>query len=276
VFPALFALGVVLVSRHAGDVHLDTDAVLLGDPAFAWIERFSLGGVDLGPLSLWLMGGVCALNLAFVVAFYKELKLSTFDPALAAVLGFAPTLLNYALMTLVSVTAVGAFDVVGSILVVALMVGPPAAAWLLTDRLPTLLTLSVVLGVASAIAGYWFARLLDASIAGAMALMVGVVFGLTYLFAPERGFIAQRRRQARQRAEFAQRMLAIHLLHHEGLPEADRECRVGHLREHLRWEPRRAERVVARAEREDLVRRQGDRLGLTAEGRHYAQSAMVR
>ncbi|MEM8601755.1 MAG: metal ABC transporter permease [Bacteroidota bacterium] len=277
VFPALFSIGVLLIARFADDVHLDTDAVLLGDPAFAWIERFTVGGVDLGPMALWLMGLVLVLNLAFVVLFYKELKLSTFDAALAAVLGFAPGALNYALMTLVSVTAVGAFDVVGSILVIALMVGPPAAAWLLTDRLPVLLSLSVALGIVAAIAGYWLARILDASIAGAMAVMVGVVFALVYVFAPDRGLVAQRRRQGRQRAEFAQRMLAIHLLHHEGLPEADRECRVGHLREHLRWDPRRAERIVARAQREDLVRRHDDDLlALTDAGRRYAQTAMVR
>ena len=281
VFPALFSVGVILISRYAGGVHLDTDAVLLGDPAFAWIERVTWAGRDLGPQALWLMGVILAAVALFVGVFYKELKLSTFDPALAAALGFAPTLLHYALMSLVSVVAVGAFDVVGSILVVGLMIAPPAAAWLVTDRLPVLLGLSVAFGVVSAVLGYALARALDVSIAGAMAVMAGVVFACALAFAPDRGLVAQARRRARQRVAFAERMLLVHLLHHEHTPEADRECRVGHLQEHLRWEPALANRAVRAAERGGAVRRmpergpRGDRLALTAAGREAAQRAMV-
>ena len=82
------------------------------------------------------MGAILVLNVVAITVFWKELKLSTFDPALAVALGFAPALVQYALMGLVSLTAVGAFDAVGSILVVALMIAPPATAYLLTDSLP--------------------------------------------------------------------------------------------------------------------------------------------
>ncbi|HYE95638.1 MAG TPA: metal ABC transporter permease [Rubricoccaceae bacterium] len=275
VFPVLFSLGVVLIARFAGDVHLDTDAVLLGEPAFAWIERFRVGGADLGPQALWLMGALLALDALFVFLLFKELKLATFDPALAAALGFAPGVLHYALVGLVSLTAVGAFDVVGSVLVVALIVGPAAAAWLLTDRLPVMLGLAVALGVAAAVLGYGAARTFDVSIAGSMATMVGVLFALVYALAPERGLVAQARRQTRQRAEFARRMLAVHLLHHERTREAERECRVSHLEEHLRWAADYAAFAVRAAERAGTVRRAGDRLALTDDGRRYAQAAML-
>ena len=275
VFPALFSIGVVLISRYASGVHLDTDAVLLGDPAFSWIERLTVGGRDLGPQALWLMGAVLAAVALFVGLFYKELKLSTFDAPLAAALGLAPTAVHYALMSLVSVVAVGAFDVVGSILVVGLMIAPPAAAWLLTDRLPVLLGLSVAIGVTSAVSGYWVARVFDVSIAGAMAVMAGVLFAACFAFAPDRGLVAQARRRARQRVAFAERMLLVHLLHHEHTPEADRECRVGHLQEHLHWAPAFAGRAVKAAERGGAVTRSGDRLALTASGREAAQRAMV-
>ena len=275
VFPALFSVGVILIARYASGVHLDIDAVLLGDPAFSWIERVTIGGRDAGPRALWLMGGILLAVVAFVATFYKELKLSTFDPALAAALGLAPTALHYALMSLVSVTAVGAFDVVGSILVVALIVAPPSAAYLLTDRLPRLIAYAAGIGVASAISGYWVARGLDASIAGCMAGMTGVAFVLAFTFAPDRGLVAQALRHSRQRREFARRMLLVHLLHHEDTPEADRECRVGHLQEHLRWEPAFAATAVRFAERSGTVERAGDRLSLTDEGRQRAQAAMV-
>jgi len=117
-----------------------------------------VAGVDLGPRALWIMLGILLLNAAFLAAFYKELELATFDPSLAADLGFSPALLHYAFMGMVSVTAVGAFDSVGSILVVAFMIVPPAAAYLLSDRLGHVIGLSVGIGALSAVSGYWVAR----------------------------------------------------------------------------------------------------------------------
>ncbi len=212
VFPALFSVGIVLITRYAGNVHLDVDAVLLGELAFAPFDRFELAGRDLGPRHLWLMGGVTVLNLLVVMLFFKELKLATFDAGLAASLGLAPTVIHYGLMTLVSVTAVGAFDAVGLILVIALMIGPAAAAYLLTDRLNRLLWLAALLGAVAAGLGFGLAVWIDASIAGCMAVGVGVVFLVVWLAAPRRGLVAVLRRRNNQRWEFAQVMLAIHLV----------------------------------------------------------------
>lgn len=276
VFPALFSVAVILIARYAGSVHLDVDAVLLGEIAFAPFNRLEVGGLDLGPRALWLMSAVLVLNVLVLTLFYKELKLSTFDAGLAAALGFSPALVHYGFMTVVSVTAVGAFEAVGSILVVALMIAPPAAAWLLTDRLPVMIALSALLGAVSAVAGFWAARWMDASIAGSMAGMTGLAFLAALLFAPERGVLAGVRRRARQRLEFAGLMLAIHLLHHEGGPRESRENRTAHLQEHLRWSPEFARRVVRRAERDGLLERdQGDLLRLTPLGREAARHQML-
>ncbi len=276
VFPLLFSIGVILIARFAGNVHLDTDAVLLGELAFAPFERLALFGYDLGPKALYVMGGILFLNLLFILLFYKELKLATFDTGLAAALGFSPGLIHYALMTLVSVTAVGAFDAVGSILVVALMIGPPAAAYLLTDRLPLMIGLSALLGVVSAIGGYWLAHALDASIAGSMATMVGLLFGLVLLLAPERGLISVARRRARQRWEFAAEMLLVHLSHHEGTPEEAQESSIEHLTRHMRWSSSFSNRVVRHVTRRDLAQRVDGRLILTDQGRKLAQNVMLR
>jgi manganese/zinc/iron transport system permease protein len=275
VFPALFSIGVILISRYAGEIHLDVDAVLLGELAFAPFNRFAPFGTDLGPIALWVMGGILVLNLVFIALFYKELKLSTFDAGLAAALGFSPALIHYALMTLVSVTAVGAFDAVGSILVVALMIAPPAAAYLLTERLSRMVLLSGLAGVLSAIGGYWLARALDASIAGSMATMSGLIFALALLLAPERGLVAQARRRGRQRWSFAQTMLAIHLLNHEHAADAANECRLEHMHDHMRWEPRFANEVSRRAERAGLIVRHNGLLALTDSGRRAAEEALV-
>jgi manganese/zinc/iron transport system permease protein len=276
VFPALFSIAVILIARYAGDVHLDTDAVLLGEIAFAPFRRLDVGGVDLGPRTLWVMGGVLLLNVLFIWLLYKELKLSTFDPGLAAALGFSPVLLHYAFMTLVSVTAVGAFDAVGSILVVALMIAPPATAYLLSESLPRMLLLSVLIAAAAALIGFWTAWIVDASIAGCMATAAGALFTLAFLLAPERGIIAVARRRARQRWEFARLLLAIHLLHHEGTAAAAAESREAHLGEHLRWQPAFARRVVSDSERLGLLERTGEGgLVLTDAGRAVATRAIA-
>ncbi|MBD0291123.1 MAG: metal ABC transporter permease [Thermoleophilia bacterium] len=276
VFPALFSLGVILVSRFADSVHLDTDAVLLGELAFAPFDRLVLFGYDVGPQALYLLSVLLAVNAVAIAVFYKELKLATFDPALAVALGFAPGAVHYGLMTLVSATAVGAFNAVGSILLVALMIAPPAAAYLWTDRLLAMLGLAVAIGVAAAIAGYWTAHALDASIAGSMAAATGALFALSWLLAPDRGLVASARRRARQRWNFPQAMLAIHLLNHEGRPEAAEESRVDGLHEHLRWEPEFAHQVVARALARGLVTRTDGRIALTERGRAAARDAVPR
>lgn len=274
VFPALFSLAVILISRFARGVHLDNDAVLLGELAFAPFDRLMLFGTLL-PRSLVVMGIILLINLVFITAFYKELKLATFDAGLAAALGFSPALIHYGLMGLVSFTAVGAFDAVGSILVVAFMVAPAAGAYLLTDKLERMLAYSVVLGALGALGGYWMAHLLDANIAGSMATIIGILFLLCLLFAPQRGLLASSARRRRQRWEFAQTMLTIHLLHHEGTPEAEVENRLDHLHDHLRWAPAFAHGVVQRADERGLVRLENGSLHLTEAGRGLARTMLA-
>lgn len=275
VFPALFSIGVILIARYAGEVHLDTDAVLLGELAFAPFDRFTMGDVDLGPRALWIMSAILLINGAFLALFYKELKLATFDAGLAASLGFLPGVLHYGLMGLVSVTAVGAFDAVGSILVVALMVGPAAAAHMLTDRLSHMIGFSLLIAIADAIGGYWLAHVLDASIAGCMASVVGLSFVLSLTFAPNRGMLAVVRQRRLQKLTFAAKMLTIHLANHEGTAEEDTENRLDHLEDHLTWDAAFAARIVKFSMQKKLIKRKDDLLMLTMAGRAMANEAIV-
>ncbi len=189
VFPALFAVAVLLINLYARDVHLDTDAVLLGEIAFAWLDVVSLGQLEVAR-SLLTMLVITAVNLAFVVLLYKELKLATFDPGLATALGKRPTLVGYALLGLVSVTAVGAFDAVGAILFVAFVIVPPTTAYLLTDRLWRMLAYGCVVAVGSSLAGYALARAYDVSVGGSMASATGAFLLLALLFG-RHGLIAR-------------------------------------------------------------------------------------
>jgi len=191
VFPLLFSIAIIIISKYAGSVHLDTDSVLLGELAFAPFNRLIVFGVDIGAKSIYTMGAILIINLLFVIIFFKELKIVTFDPALAAVLGFMPSLVHYGLMTLVSITAVGAFESVGSILVVAFMIGPPVTAYLLTEDLKKMIIIDIIISTINGILGYKFAETLDVSIAGSMALMTGLVFLLVFIFTPKNGLMSK-------------------------------------------------------------------------------------
>ncbi|MDX1784280.1 MAG: metal ABC transporter permease, partial [Aequorivita vladivostokensis] len=159
VFPVLFSIGVILIAKNANDVHLDVDAVLLGELAFAPFDRLMVGGSDWGPKSLWVMGSILVITVSLLLLFFKELKVTTFDAGLSSVLGISPVIMHYGLMSVSSITVVGAFDAVGAILVVALMIAPAATAYLLTEDLKKMIWLSVLFGVFSAISGYWVANI---------------------------------------------------------------------------------------------------------------------
>jgi len=276
VFPAMFALGTVLVSRYFSNVHLDADAILMGNIEFSVFDRFVIAGNDLGPRSLWIMGALVIVNAGFLMLFFKELKLTTFDPALAAAFGFMPVVLNYVLMTVLSVTTVGAFTAVGAILVVALVIVPAATAYLLTDRLDLMIGLSVALGAFAAWLGFQFALWQDVSVSGSMAAATGVLFLLALLFSPSQGAVAKIWRTRSNRQRFAIDLLLVHLLAHEGDRGRDVESTPGDLRTALRWSPGQASQAIGRAMKHGLIQPAEDRLALTAQGRARAEALRTR
>lgn len=275
VFPALFSIAVILISQNFRGVHLDTDVVLLGELAFAPFSRVAVFGASL-PRGVVVMGAILLVNLVLLVAFYKELKLATFDRALAASLGFAPVLLTYGLTASVSVTAVGAFEYVGSVLVVALMIAPPAAAYLLTNRLSWMLGLSVLIAVASALCGYWVARALNLNLAGTMAAIAGLCFLAALVFAPERGLVSRAVARRRRRTRFAVEMLVVHLSRHEDTARELLENTPAHLTNDLLWTPPFARATVRRASGQGLLREDGGVLRLTGPGRELAMQVEAR
>ncbi len=186
----MFAVGIILISAMGGNVDLDQECVLYGEIAYVPLETWVLGnGQSLGPLNVWLLGGNLLLVLAFLGVGYKALKITSFDPLLAASLGISTGFWHYALMGAVSLTTVFSFESVGAILVVAFLVGPAATAYLLTEKLRKMLWLSAAIGVAAAIGGYFIALWFDGSIGGAMATAIGMLFLLALLFSPKQGVV---------------------------------------------------------------------------------------
>lgn len=368
-FPFLFAIAVILISRYADDVHLDVDAVYVGDigfassntnshclmncsditilpddpranvvrectncasenlyprdPAAVFAEvcgncgtyspaeavRAESQGITVfaendprptfvyWPESLTVMGVITLLNLLFVVLFYKELQLTAFDTALAKTLGFRPAALTYALLVLVSITAVGAFDAVGAILVVAFFIIPPAIAYLLTDRLYQMLIIAPIAGVIAIYTGMDLARgdflgvlqvsdvlnVIDdtiglngytewnVSISASMVMMLFFVFVVAWIASPRYGVLATFIRRISQRRRFADQLLLGHLYNHQHTAEMDDECGLTTLPEHLNWSSQQVNRVVQGLRFRQLVEVHEGRVTLTDSGQQQLQ-----
>lgn len=189
-FTALFSIGVVLVSLFTSKVHLDLQHVLYGEIAYAPWELTKLAGLEM-PRAVWMMGGVFILTLFLIGILYKEIKLASFDPHLATALGIPVLWLHYLLMGLVSMNTVAAFESVGAILVVAMLVIPGATAFLLTDRLSSMLLLSILFGTLASFGGYFLAVLWDVSISGSITVFALLLFVLTFFFSPRQGVISK-------------------------------------------------------------------------------------
>lgn len=195
-FTWLFALGIILISVFAGQVDLDQECVLYGEIAYVPIDLWiTEGGQNFGPRALWISSMILILNILFVRIGFKQLYLTTFDPAFAATVGISVGLWNYLLMGAVSMTTVASFDSVGAILVVALMVAPPATAYLLTDKFKSMIMITIVIAFVISIFGYYLAVALDGSIAGAIVSVAGALFAMAFLFSPTNGVITKRLRK---------------------------------------------------------------------------------
>lgn len=186
VFPLLFSIAIILINLYASSIHMDTDAALLGELAFTPFNKLIINGIDLGPISIWIMSIILLFNALCIALWYPALKITTFNADYAYAIGYRPHLVHYGLMILTSITIVGAFDTAGAILVVAFMIVPPATAYLITDKLSHMLVLSCMVALVCTIAGCLAAHLVNISIAGSIATVNGIIFlatlGLTKLF----------------------------------------------------------------------------------------------
>ncbi len=265
VFPPLFSIGVLLVTLLAGNVHLDTDAVLLGELAFAPFDRMFVFGFSL-PKSMVKMFVIVILNVSVALLLFKELKVSTFDPILSASMGFHPTLLHYLLMLMTSITSVGAFDSVGAILVLAFMITPAATALLLTHSLKTMMIISFIIATLSSVLGVLLALLLDAGISGAISTVMGAFFIVAFFFSPSYGLVTKFKYKQKVKDDYAISIILYHLLNHKNTPQMERECSPEHLIEQFSYSPSYVKKIIKAAIDKGFVREINSVLSITETG----------
>lgn len=268
VFTALFAVGLVMIVQAADHVDLDPGCVLYGAIEFTPLDTVKIAGWEVPRVAVTL-SCVLAVNLAFVLGFYKELKISSFDPALATSMGINAKLMHYVLMTLVAVTAVAAFEAVGNILVVVVMIVPAAAAYMLTDRLPVMIAWSLAIAALGAVVGHVSAVSIPAmfgfgsvSTAGTISVALGAFFALAVLFGPRHGLLSRITHQASLALRIAAEDMLAMLYRIE-----ERTVDSATLAEAMRLPRLRGWLLVQGLVHSGFVTRSGEQLELTEKGR---------
>jgi ABC-type Mn2+/Zn2+ transport system permease subunit len=183
VFAGSFALGVALISTTSGYA-VDLAHILFGDVL----------GVTASDLR-WTLA-LSVVVLGSVLLFFKELLVLTFDPTLALVLRLPARFLRYLLFVLIAITVVVSLQTVGISLMLAMLVTPAAAAQLLTRRLPWMMLVAALIGVASNVAGLYLSYYVNVASGPAMVLVATAVFAIVFLLAPQRGMLWRRLRPA--------------------------------------------------------------------------------
>ena len=300
VFTGLFALGLILINLDAAKrVDLDASCVLYGSLELAVLDHVTVAGLSM-PRVVLPLAIVFVMNAVFVIGLYRPLKVSTFDPQLAAAQGVHVGLIHYSLAAFVAVTAVASFESVGNILVVAMFVVPPVTAWLLTDRLAVMIVLSVVVGVFAAVLGHlsaitvptWFSGLLSvllgcvhwfsggepivlptigkSNTAGMIAVVAGLLLVMAALFGPRKGILLRGFRSLR---------VALQILSEDVLAAIYRAELQGHnavatrtIRGNLLVSSLRARLVLMWLKWQRLVIEHDQRLSLAGDGRRQAQN----
>jgi ABC-type Mn2+/Zn2+ transport system permease subunit len=212
VFTTLFALGVFLLGTLAGRAHLDPQHTLYGLLEFVSAgPRARFLGIS-APVALWQMLAVCGVLLTGLLLTYSRLVLASFDPGLSAALGQRPRLWQAALLGALSLTVVVAFSSVGAVLVVGLLVIPPATAFLLCQRFSHMLVCTSLLGVLAAVVGYHVAAWLETTAAATIVCVASIQFAVVFLLGPREGLVARWVRLTARRVHTAHENLARLLL----------------------------------------------------------------
>lgn len=257
IFPLFFSIAVILITRYARNVHLDTEMVLIGEIILAPLHRINFLGLSL-PKALVQMSFVLLINIVFIAVFFRKLKISSFDPVYAGVAGIAGAGLYYVFMALVSFTAVSAFESVGAILTISFFISPAASAYLISKDLKITILLAAVYALVNSCIGYFLAVKFNVSMSGMCALVSGLTFMITIAVYPG-GIITKIIRYIKNKNRFSRELLILHIDNHTGKKNALGELGYSTIREHIAWSDRKLKYVLDKLIKKGYVYRAKER-----------------
>ena len=257
IFPLFFSIAVILITRYARNVHLDTEVVLIGEIILAPLHRINFLGLSL-PKALIQMSFVLLINIVFIAVFFRKLKISSFDPVYAGVAGIAGAGLYYVFMALVSFTAVSAFESVGAILTISFFISPAASAYLISKDLKITIFLAAVYAVVNSCIGYFLAVKFNVSMSGMCAVVSGLTFMITIAVYPG-GIITKMIRYIKNKNRFSRELLILHIDNHTGKKNALGELGYSTIREHIAWSDSKLKYVLDKLIKKGYVYRAKER-----------------
>ncbi len=175
VFSAFFAVGIILMSK--AQTATDLTQILFGNV------------LSVRSSEMWMTIMIGAIVLAVIVFFYKELLVSSFDPTMAAAYGLPTRVIHYLMMVLLTMVTVASLQTVGVVLVVAMLITPGATAYLLTNRLSTMIFLAALFGSVSSVIGLYFSFVYNLSSGAVIVLVATALFLLAFIFSPKQGVL---------------------------------------------------------------------------------------
>lgn len=233
VFPMFFSLSIILISKFARNSHIDTDVVLMGEVIFASLDTLKIGGLVL-PVSFVKMFLIGVLNIGFISILYNHLKISSFDEEFALLLGIPVGVIFYSLMGLASLTAVVAFDSVGSVLVLSFFITPAATAYLISKDLKNMIFITIVVSVINCTIGTLLAVYYNASLTG-MCAFIGMITFLMVLSFNGKGVVYSKLKERRIKNRVRRDMFIIHIGNHIVDGTSSEENSIPGIFEHLNW-----------------------------------------
>lgn len=252
VFPLFFALAVILITKFARNVHLDTDVVLMGEVILAPLNTIKIFGLEV-PKALVLSGTMFIINTLFIITFFKELKVSSFDADFATISGFSSKLLFYALMSLASISAVVSFDSVGAILVISFFITPAATAYLVSKDLKKMIVLSGVFAAINCFLGFLIANIYNLSMSGTTAAVAGLIFFIVLSF-NRNGMIGQIYLKYQNRKLVRAYSVLIHIGTHIGTEIEGQELGINTINTHLNWDKKTTLKNINYLIKKELVK----------------------
>lgn len=264
IFSFMFALSIILITRYLSNSQLSTEVVLMGNIIFETFNTFADTNIIKGYISISIM---LIINLIFICVFFKEIKLSLFDPKQAHIAGFSVVFFNYAIMTLASFTAVIAFDIVGAILVISSFITPAATAYLLTKDFKWTLALSIVIAIFDAVIGVVIAYFMNLSVSGVTAFVSGAIFVLVWIFAKD-GVIVSQIKRTITKVELKKGVYMLHIKNHMQYSSID-DGSVDRANEHLGWKDSTLKKYTNTLLNKNYIKVVNNKYKLTEKGDKY-------
>lgn len=272
IFPAFFSVGVVLISLAPKSAHIDLDRVLTGNLDLAPLVRFEWEGKDMGPLAVWTLSGALTLTVGFILLFRRLIVWQLFDPEGAQAAGFTAWPLTWAWLVLSAVTITLAFETMGTVMVVSLLVAPGAGAWLLTRTFTAFLAVTVCLALLAGLLGRGITMWVDASTTATTATTAILIFLAAYLIAPGEGLFSKWSHSRSARRRLDRKLVLVHLWHHGLIGDEDIECKEPLMVQHLAITPERIRAALQALEKSGMANVESGVWKTTHDGSAKAKS----